>query len=67
MIGRRKGRTFVMLMKARERWHCTNLACRCQVVVEISGEARPLYEQHYEQRMDLPYQRSYVDRVRVRA
>ena len=27
-----------MLMKARERWHCTNLACGCQVVVEISGE-----------------------------
>jgi hypothetical protein len=27
-----------MLMKARERWHCTNPACGCQVVVEISGE-----------------------------
>ena len=27
-----------MLMKARERWHCTNFACGCQVVVEISGE-----------------------------
>jgi len=27
-----------MLMKARERWHCTNLASGCQVVVEISGE-----------------------------
>ena len=27
-----------MLMKARERWHCTNLACACQIVVEIGGE-----------------------------
>ena len=27
-----------MLMKARERWHCTNNECGCQVVVEISGE-----------------------------
>jgi hypothetical protein len=27
-----------MLMKAKERWHCVNLACGCQVVVEVSGE-----------------------------
>ena len=27
-----------MLMKARERWHCTNTECGCQVVVEIGGE-----------------------------
>jgi hypothetical protein len=27
-----------MLMKARERWHCINPVCGCQVVVEISGE-----------------------------
>jgi hypothetical protein len=27
-----------MLMKARERWHCSNVSCGCQVVVEISGE-----------------------------
>jgi hypothetical protein len=25
-------------MKARERWHCVNLDCGCQIVVEISGE-----------------------------
>jgi hypothetical protein len=27
-----------MLMRARECWHCSNVACRCQVVVEIGGE-----------------------------
>jgi hypothetical protein len=27
-----------MLMKARERWHCANLDCGCQVVVEVGGE-----------------------------
>lgn len=27
-----------MLMKIRERWHCTNSECGCQVVVEISGQ-----------------------------
>jgi hypothetical protein len=27
-----------MLTKARERWHCSNVSCGCQVVVEISGE-----------------------------
>jgi hypothetical protein len=37
-----KGGTRIMLMKARERWHCTNLACGCQVVVEISGEVEGL-------------------------
>ena len=26
-----------MLMKARERWHCVNLDCGCQIVVEVSG------------------------------
>ena len=31
-----------MLMKARERWHCTTLDCGCQVVVEISGEIEGL-------------------------
>ena len=31
-----------MLMKARERWHCTNPACGCQVVVEISGKVEGL-------------------------
>lgn len=28
-----------MLMKTGERWHCTNPACRCSILVEISGEA----------------------------
>lgn len=28
-----------MLMKTGERWHCTNVACRCSVLVETSGEA----------------------------
>jgi len=27
-----------MLMKAKEHWHCVNPNCRCQVVVEVSGE-----------------------------
>jgi hypothetical protein len=27
-----------MLMKAKEHWHCVNPACKCQVVVEVSGE-----------------------------
>gem|GEM_PF-1166479 len=27
-----------MMMKAGEHWHCTNAACRCSVLVEISGE-----------------------------
>jgi hypothetical protein len=27
-----------MLMKAKERWHCVNPACGCQVIVEVSGE-----------------------------
>lgn len=27
-----------MMMKAGERWHCTNPACRCVVFVEIPGE-----------------------------
>ncbi len=26
-----------MLMKAKERWHCLNSQCGCQVVVELSG------------------------------
>lgn len=27
-----------MLMKAGERWHCTNPACRCEVLVESRGK-----------------------------
>ena len=27
-----------MLMKARERWHCTRADCGCQVIVEVGGE-----------------------------
>jgi len=27
-----------MTMKTGERWHCTNLACRCSVLVENTGE-----------------------------
>ena len=27
-----------MNMKSGERWHCVNPACRCAVLVEISGE-----------------------------
>lgn len=27
-----------MLMKMGERWHCTNPACRCEVLVESSGK-----------------------------
>ena len=27
-----------MLMKSGERWHCTNPACRCEVLVEASGK-----------------------------
>lgn len=26
-----------MMMKARERWYCTNAACRCSILVETSG------------------------------
>jgi hypothetical protein len=26
-----------MLMRAKERWHCVNATCGCQVIVEISG------------------------------
>ena len=28
-----------MVMKVRERWHCTNPACRCSILVETSGVA----------------------------
>ncbi len=28
-----------MLMKTKERWHCTNPDCACEVIVETSGEA----------------------------
>ena len=28
-----------MVMKSGERWHCTNSACRCSILVEISGKA----------------------------
>jgi len=27
-----------MVMKNGERWPCTNLACRCSIVVENTGE-----------------------------
>jgi hypothetical protein len=27
-----------MVMKSGERWHCTNAACRCSILVENSGE-----------------------------
>jgi len=27
-----------MVMKSGERWHCTNPACRCAVLVETNGE-----------------------------
>jgi hypothetical protein len=27
-----------MLMKTGERWHCTNPACRCEVLVQASGK-----------------------------
>lgn len=26
-----------MLMKTGERWHCTNAACGCSILVETSG------------------------------
>lgn len=28
-----------MVMRTGERWHCTNNACRCVVVVEVTGES----------------------------
>jgi hypothetical protein len=27
-----------MVMNSGERWHCTNAACRCAVLVEDTGE-----------------------------
>ena len=27
-----------MVMKTGERWHCTNEACNCSILVEITGE-----------------------------
>jgi len=27
-----------MIMKSGEHWHCTNVACRCSVFVETTGE-----------------------------
>ena len=27
-----------MVMKTGERWHCTNAACRCSILVETAGE-----------------------------
>ena len=27
-----------MLMKSGERWHCINANCKCEVLVESSGE-----------------------------
>jgi len=26
------------VMKTGERWHCTNAACRCSILVEATGE-----------------------------
>jgi hypothetical protein len=26
-----------MVMRAKERWHCVNPTCGCQVIVEIGG------------------------------
>lgn len=28
-----------MVMRTGERWHCTNPACRCAILVETSGAA----------------------------
>lgn len=28
-----------MVMKTGERWHCSNAACGCSVLVETTGEA----------------------------
>jgi hypothetical protein len=33
-----KGGTRAMVMKSGQRWHCTNAACRCSVLVEVTGE-----------------------------
>jgi len=27
-----------MIMKTKERWHCSDAACACEVIVETSGE-----------------------------
>ena len=27
-----------MMMKAGERWHCTNSACHCEIVVQVQSE-----------------------------
>jgi hypothetical protein len=27
-----------MMMRTGERWHCTNRACRCSILVETTGE-----------------------------
>ncbi|MGC1413896.1 MAG: hypothetical protein WA817_01330 [Candidatus Acidiferrum sp.] len=27
-----------MIMKSGERWHCTNSACRCEVLVQTNSE-----------------------------
>jgi hypothetical protein len=27
-----------MMMKTGERWHCTNPACRCEVLVQVHSE-----------------------------
>jgi hypothetical protein len=28
-----------MIMKSGQRWHCTNPACGCAILVEVDGEA----------------------------
>ena len=58
-----------MLMKARERWHCVNPACGCQVAVEIGGEVEgqhprcacgEIMERKYASRVS-----AYLDFLRV--
>ena len=29
-----------MVMKTGDRWHCTNAACNCSVLVETTGEMK---------------------------
>ena len=31
-----------MLMKTGERWHCTDQACQCQILVETGGQIEGL-------------------------
>lgn len=64
---------YELIQLPRSSWHNaaggrTALVARTAGAVSVArGAARPRYEQRHELRSDLPYQRSYVDRVRVRA